>query len=174
VKVSRRPRGGTPARDVPRSYFLDTSAVAKLYMKEAGSSRLVRWVGDRTIGFSPLVQLYVSRMVIPETISAITRRRNERKVTSRGAVWLWNSVLSDFTQRRPRFQIIEPTEGIVLRAALLVATYGVRGYDAVQLASALSVQARLEDPASLVFVCSDGDLSDAAKAAGLTTADPAA
>ena len=142
-------------------------------MTEAGSRKLARWVGERTVGFFPSVRLYVSRMAIPETISAITRRRNERKVSSRGAFWLWNSVLSDFVGQNIPYVIIEPSEDIVLRAALLVAGYGLRGYDAVQLATALSVQMRLDDPASLVFVCSDGDLSKAAKAAGLTTADPA-
>jgi len=156
------------------TFFLDTSALAKLYMKEPGSRKLARWVGERTVGFFPFVRLYVSRMVIPETISAITRRRNERKVASRGVVWMWNSVLSDFVGGSSPYLIIEPSEDIVLRAALLVATHGLRGYDAVQLATALWVQMHLENPATLVFVCSDGDLSKAAKAAGLTTADPAA
>jgi predicted nucleic acid-binding protein len=162
-----------PRRTEQRTFFLDTSALAKLYMREPGSRKLARWVGERTVGFFPFVRLYVSRMVIPEAMSAITRRRNERKVESRGALWLWNSVLSDFVGRSTPFLIVEPTEDIVIRAALLVAAHGLRGYDAVQLASALSVQARLGDPAALVFVCSDGDLSKAAKAAGLTTADPA-
>lgn len=76
-------------------------------------------------------------------------------------------------RRMPFYQIIEPTEDIVLRAGLLVATHGLRGYDAVQLASALWLQMRLSDPDALVFVCSDTNLSRAAKAERLTVADPA-
>ena len=167
------PAGHTRTTGDPRRYFLDTSALAKLYMKEPGSQRLARWVGDRTRGFLPTVRLYVSRMVLPEAVSAITRGRGEQKVESKGAVALWSSVLSDFTGDALPYEIIEPTEEIVLRAALLVAAHRLRAYDAVHLALALWLQARLGDPASLVFVCSDGELSKAAKAAGLAAADPA-
>jgi hypothetical protein len=159
--------------DPLRRYFLDTSALAKLYMKEPGSQRLARWVGDRTQGFLPDVRLYVSRLVLPEAVSAITRGRQERKVTSRGAVSLWSSVLSDFSGDTLQYEIIEPSEDVVLRAALLVAAHRLRAYDAVHLASALWLHARLSDPASLVFICSDGDLTEAANAEGLATADPA-
>jgi predicted nucleic acid-binding protein len=155
----------------PRPYFLDTSALAKLYLKERGSRKLAGWVGHTT-GFSTSVRLYVSRMVLPEAISAITRRRNDRKVDPQSAVRIWNEIFNDFAGRTP-YEIVEPSEAIVLRAALLVATHGLRGYDAVQLASALWLQVRLSDPDALVFVCSDAGLSKAAKAERLTVADPA-
>jgi predicted nucleic acid-binding protein len=114
----------------------------------------------------------VARIVLPEAISAITQRRNERKVDRHGVLQLWSSVLADFSGTASRYEVVELTEAVVLRAALLAATHGLRGYDAVQLATALSVQMRLEDPAALVFVSSDGALTRAAKAAGLATADP--
>lgn len=167
----RRP-GRSREGSGPRLYFLDTSALAKLYMKEPGSRKLASWVGERTHGASPSVRLFVSRMVLPETISAITRRRNERKVDAFGALQLWNIVLSDFMGRDSRYEIIEPTEAVVLRAALLVAAHGLRGYDAVQLASALAIQVRLSDPDALVFVSADHSLSEAARAEGLAIADP--
>jgi predicted nucleic acid-binding protein len=166
--------GRARAAGASRLYFLDTSAFAKLYIREEGSWTLARWVGQRTVGFFPSVRLYVSRMVLPETVSAITRRRNDRKLRAPEAVRLWHYVFDDFMRRRPVYQIIEPTEDIVLRAALLVATHGLRGYDAVQLASALWLQVRLSDPDALVFVCSDTHLSAAARAERLAVADPLA
>jgi predicted nucleic acid-binding protein len=72
-----------------------------------------------------------------------------------------------------RYEIVEPREAVVLPAALLVAAHGLRGYDAVQLASALSIHVRLDDPDALVFVSADHSLSEAARAEGLATADPA-
>jgi hypothetical protein len=48
----------------------------------------------------------------------------------------------------------------------------VRGYDGLQLATALAVQMRMNDPAALVFVSADGKLNDAARAERLATADP--
>jgi len=154
-------------------YYLDSSALAKAYVREVGSRRLATWVGDRRSGFSPSARLYVSRLVFPETVSAITRRRNNRSLSREAVGGLWRALLADFMGDKPPYVIIDPTEVIIAHAAILVATYGMRGYDAVQLATALSIQVRLDDPASLVFVCSDGDLSRAAKAVGLATADPA-
>lgn len=153
---------------------MDTNAVAKLYMKEPGSRRLVSWVGHPATGFLPSVRVCVARIVLPEAISAITQRRNERKVERHGVLKLWSSVLADFSGTTSRYEVVELTEAVVLRAALLVATYGLRGYDAVQLASAISIQMGLDDPLRLLFVSSDGALTRAAKAAGLATADPTA
>jgi predicted nucleic acid-binding protein len=168
----QRPSVGARATDRPHPYFLDTSALAKLYMKEPGSQKLARWVGDRRRGFLPSVRLYVSRMVLPEAVSAITRRRNERKVASRGVLGLWSSVISDFVGDTLPYEIIEPTEAVALRAAFLVAAHGLRGYDAVQLASALWLYVRLDHPEALVFVCADNNLIEAARAEGLTAMNP--
>jgi hypothetical protein len=63
-------------------------------------------------------------------------------------------------------------EVIVGHAAFLVAKHGIRGDDAVHLPTALSVQVQLNDPTELVFVSADGNLSAAATAERLATADP--
>jgi predicted nucleic acid-binding protein len=153
----------------PRSYYLDTSALVKLYVREPGSRRMVAWVGDRRMSFLPDVQIYVSRLVFPETMSAITRRRNDRRAP-RAVGGLWSAVASDFLDSAPPYAIIDPTETIVGHAAFLMATHGLRGYDAVHLATALAVKARLSDP--LIFVSADGTLNEAATAERLVTADP--
>ena|SRR5215210_7665596 len=155
-------------------YYFDTSALVKLYVTERGSRRLRGWVGHRKLGLSPQVRIFVSRLVFPETMSAITRRRNDGTLSQQAASGLWTDVATDFMRGNPPYILVEPTQTIVGRAALLVPTHGIRGYDAVQLATALSVQMRLDDPATLLFVSSDSALTKAAKAAGLATADPAA
>jgi hypothetical protein len=69
----------------------------KLYVKEPGSRRLV----DRKLGFLPSVGVYVSRLVFPETMSAITRRRNDHKLSPTAATDLWGAVASDFMRDIP-------------------------------------------------------------------------
>ena len=56
----------------------------------------------------------------------------------------------------------------------LTQDHKLRGYDAVQLATALAADEALTvaDLSQLIFVAADGDLLTAANAEGLTTEDP--
>ncbi|HKP74361.1 MAG TPA: type II toxin-antitoxin system VapC family toxin [Longimicrobiaceae bacterium] len=158
--------------EIQRLCFLDTSAIAKLYIKEPGSRRLVNWVGHPALGFRSSVRVYVARTILPEAISAITRRRNDGRVDRRDVLRLWNSVFADFSRATTRYEVVELTEAVALRAAFLVAKHGLRGYDAVQLASALSLQIHRDPTQPLVFICADHNLSAAARAEGLDAANP--
>jgi uncharacterized protein len=69
--------------------------------------------------------------------------------------------------------MIPMRQDIVDRAILLTQSHRLRGYDAVQLATALSVQQILQiSGLSLTFVASDQDLLHAAQAEGLASDDP--
>jgi predicted nucleic acid-binding protein len=153
-------------------YYLDSSALAKLYIREPGSRRLAEWVGGRTETGARSVSVCISRLGFPETMSAITRRRNEGLLTPTEAMKLWNAVLSDFMGGARTYVVVDPTETIIGRAAILVANHGLRGYDAVHLASALRLQMDLRDGAQLVFVSADDRLNRAAAAERLSTANP--
>jgi predicted nucleic acid-binding protein len=169
------PNSRPPKRNRPHdatAYYLDTSALAKLYVKETGSRELSRWIGNRDRGFDPDVRLYTSRLTLPETISALTRKRINGTVPASEGGQLWLKVFRDFGQEPPVYEVIEPSFTVVGRAAFLVAQHGLRAYDAVQLASALWLQPRLDDPGALVFVSADKKLTSAAQAERLATADP--
>jgi hypothetical protein len=153
--------------------YLDSSALTKVYVREPGSRRLAAWIGDRDRGFDPAVRIVVSRLGLPETVSAITRRRNEGTLPAATALRLRNEVVLDFLQPVPPWTILNPVRRVVDRAAFLVMQHRLRGYDAVQLATALRLQMQVGDSAALVFVCSDNGLSKAARAERLTVADPA-
>ncbi len=62
----------------------------------------------------------------------------------------------------------------IREAALLAEKYFSRGYDAVQLATALRIEGerKLIGAASLVFVSADEDLNKAAQAEGLSVENP--
>lgn len=72
------------------------------------------------------------------------------------------------------YQIIEMTEQLVNRAMILAETYGLRGFDAVQLAGACEVQALCTESGipSLSFLSADRVLNAAAIAEGLLVDDP--
>ena len=72
------------------------------------------------------------------------------------------------------YQIVEVNESLVSRAMTLAERHTLRGYDAVQLAATLELQAvrtALSLPA-ITFVCADNQLNNAAGAEGLTTDNP--
>ncbi|MFN8496914.1 MAG: type II toxin-antitoxin system VapC family toxin [Anaerolineae bacterium] len=67
-----------------------------------------------------------------------------------------------------------PYQCVVDRAMELTQKHRLRGYDAVQLAAALDVQAtvRAAGPFTMTFLTADEDLSAAALAEGLTADNP--
>ena len=66
------------------------------------------------------------------------------------------------------------TEQLVNLAMTLAEGHGLRGYDSVQLAAALALQATREalDLSAVTFVCADDRLNAAAVAEGLSVENP--
>lgn len=62
----------------------------------------------------------------------------------------------------------------MVEASRLAETFALRGYDAVQLATALAAQNErvLNGLSPLVIVSADGELNDAARAEGFNVEDP--
>jgi len=147
-------------------YFLDSSGLVKRYVAEAGSG----WVQNLC---TPGNTIYISRITGAEVIAAIFRRLRMddlRPEDAQAVAWRFKD---DF---RRTYRVIKVTAGVVERAMDLAEALALRGYDAVQLATALELhQLRQEVSLSpLAFVSADGDLNEAAKAEGLLTDNPAA
>ncbi|HEX8243479.1 MAG TPA: type II toxin-antitoxin system VapC family toxin [Longimicrobium sp.] len=153
-------------------YYLDTSALAKLYLTEPGSRKLAKWFGRRVHGFHPSVELWVSRLGFPEAVSAIVRRRNAGALNPDAARRLWREVFNDFYLPQTPYAIIDPVLPVVHHAAFLVVGHGLRGYDAVHLATALRLQNTLALGRQVTFVSADKRLTQAAQAERLTAVDP--
>lgn len=152
-------------------YFLETSALAKVYIRERGTGR-VRAIVEEAIADPLLARIHVSRLAFPEAMSAIVRRWNQRTVPDVRAKRMRSQLYMDFTSPAFPFQVVEANRVIVDRGALLVAQHRLRAYDAVQLATALSVQPLVRPPDRVVFVCADAALTRAARAEQLPTTDP--
>jgi len=147
-------------------YFFDSSALVKLYAREIGSA-WVKAVADISAGN----QIYIANITEVEVASAVSRRLRENQITPTDARETIAKLREDFEQN---YNIFELGGALIAKAVLLVQAYPLRGYDAVQLATALLVNEErnyLNLP-SLIFICADVSLSNAAQAQGLTVDDP--
>jgi uncharacterized protein len=131
--------------------YVDTSAYVKRHVSEPGAD-IVRTVFE---GRDPLVS---SRLIEVETASALARRLRERKLSATAHDQLCARVHSDLE----RMILVEVHERIVTLASKLCREHGLRAYDAVHLASALSTARDLEEPVRVL--CADGPLAAACRA----------
>lgn len=97
----------------------------------------------------------------PEGWAALAAARQSGRLSGHG----YERSLADFEQLRMELAVIGIDEPLAERAGELAADLGLRGYDAVHLASALEL-----DADDTVLVTWDRDLSDAAVRSGLAVA----
>jgi predicted nucleic acid-binding protein len=144
-------------------YYLDTSALVKLYIRESGTDRLLQLAANANHRFVILSLAQV------EFHSAVRRRQRAGDIPDAMADGLLRSFASHLESKFLRQTINES----VLEAALrLIGLYPLRAYDAVQLAGCLifKASAGIEAP---VFVTADCDQLQAAEAEGLVALNPA-
>ena len=145
-------------------YYLDSSAIVKLYVAESGS----RWI--RQLTFNPDVTLYSSDLAIAEVAAAI-------------AILGRTGHLSRPQQEEALAEFYKHTTGLFLHIAVsrdtvrfaadLTQRFPLKGYDAVHLATALSLAEDLRTTGlSLTLVTGDEQIIRAAKSLELSTANP--
>jgi predicted nucleic acid-binding protein len=147
-------------------YFIDSSALAKRYVSETGTAWM-EVLTDPAAGNS----LYVARITLVELVSAISRRRKNGDLTPIAAAAALSDVRADFASD---YQVIEVTAALVAQAETLAEKHALRGYDAVQLAAAIQVNAAYgaAGQPAVTLVSADLELNGAAAAEGLGVDDP--
>ncbi len=144
---------------------MDSSCLVKRYVSEIGS----QWVLSFT---DPVAgnEIYTVCITGVEVISAVSRRKRDGTIVSADATMVIATLKNDLLNE---YQIIEVTDQLVNRAMTLAETYGLRGFDAVQLA-ACEVQALCiaSGIPPLSFLSADKMLNAAATAEGLSVDDP--
>jgi len=134
--------------------YLDTSALLKRYVREAGSEAFQHWwpsidlVG--TVGITRA-----------EMAAALARGKRLGWLGDAGARDAWEAFLEDWET----LVVIETSSSLVARAGELAWEYDLRGYDAVHLAGALVLGDILGPPVTLGTF--DGQLWEAGKKARL-------
>ena len=131
--------------------YLDTSALAKLYVIEAGSSEMKSVIEQSDSG------LFTSRVTYAETLSLLARLVRERRISRKAGLRQKEIFLRDWNA----LHIVEVTASSLASADRIIEQHGLRGFDAVHLCAALS----LGKPD---FACFDARLRKAAEAEGLT------
>jgi predicted nucleic acid-binding protein len=144
-------------------YYLETSALVKLYIREPGTERMLRLVSRANN--HRFVVLTLSRV---EFHSAIRRREREGDVETS----LAQRLLSRFDEHmETKFLKQVLNDSVLDLAASLVDRYPLRAYDAVQLAGCLMLRVGSgKDHPS--FVSSDERLIEVASAEGLQMMNP--
>ena len=145
------------------AYFLDASALVKAYTHEPGS----RWV-RQVLGRSA-TRAFISPLSGAEVLAAIARkeRLGELDLATRDRVAA--AFRKDY---RRRFAHTALTASVIEKAMALVLGHPLRGYDAVQLASALLLSPVSPQLRSLLFVSADSALLRVARRMGLATENP--
>ncbi len=145
------------------AYFFDSSGLVKRYAKETGS----KWVIN-LLKPSAKNTIILARITGVEVTSALTRRQYSTSPQITKSIYRFQR---DF---RKRYVKINLTPTLTEDAMRMAEKHKLRGYDAVQLASALEAnQNRLTlGLSAIVFVSADSELNTAANAESLTVENP--
>ncbi|MGC9334929.1 MAG: type II toxin-antitoxin system VapC family toxin [Anaerolineae bacterium] len=147
-------------------YYLDTSALVKRYAREEGTA----WILSLT-DVTAEHDLYTVRMTGPEMIAALFRKARTGEISPDDASRSAESFRADW---RRQYQIGEVTALVADKAMELAEKHGLRGYDAVHLASAVVLQQMREarELPSLTFVSAGAQQRETAAVEGLPVEDP--
>jgi hypothetical protein len=144
-------------------FFLDTSALAKRYMNEAGSKWVRGWARP-----SAGNALMISDLAMVEMFSVIFRRQRMGTLSPNRA----SRIRSAFTRHlKTEYVGIAVDRAIFHGAQQLIRIYPLRTLDAIQLACALRA-ATLAPRKQMMFISSDINLLEAATSEGFPVDNP--
>jgi predicted nucleic acid-binding protein len=144
------------------AYFLDSSAIVKRYLREQGSA----YVSALPTSMEDLV--YIAQIAGVEVVAAIARQVLVKSISKRKAQIAIAQFRVDFTDR---FVVVSINHHLIESAMHLAETHALRAYDAVQLATVLTI-AKHGQGLAVTFVCADESLNGVARTMGLTIENP--
>lgn len=133
--------------------FLDSSALAKRYVREAGTDEVLAAMAD--------AHVVVSRLAAVEVASALAQLEREGGLAPEAAAQAAAALAADL----PQFYVVEIGAALGERATMLLRRHSLRALDALQLASVCEFATRLGAP--VAFYCYDARLAAAARHEGL-------
>jgi predicted nucleic acid-binding protein len=135
--------------------YLDASALVKRYVAEAGSTEVSRLISEaEAVGTAVISRAEVS--------AALAKAVRVKSVSTNAG----RSALQTFTADWDNLIRLQLTEVLVARAAALAWEHGLRGYDAVHLATALFWHETLDEAVTVATY--DRELWKGAKTSGLS------
>ena len=143
------------------SYYFDTSALIKLYIREEGTGAVLDVAESLADD-----HLIILDLTLLESRSAIRRREREGDILGSAA----NQILERIEWDGSSSFLVQPAASVIEEAARLLDSHPLRTMDALQLGGCLTI--RHSTPPPLTFVCADTRLCDAAGMEGLATLNP--
>ena len=148
-------------------YYLDASALVKRYADEVGSP-WVRQITDRATQHSILL----AEITLAEVATALAAKHRAPRGISQEQR---DRALSRFLQDCDEHFLLLPVDLPVIDCAVaLTRSHRLRGYNSVQLATALVTSDTLQEQnlSAPIFIASDSDLLSAATAESLPVENP--
>jgi predicted nucleic acid-binding protein len=134
--------------------YLDASALVKRYVAEAGSAEVAGLIAE-SAGVGTAI---ISRAEVAAALAKAVRMKLLSRAEAASALQVFRADWENLIR-------LQLTEVLISRAEALAWEHGLRGYDAVHLASAVFWQDMLGEPVTVASY--DRQLRAAAKSAGL-------
>ena len=149
----------------PVTSYLDSSALVKRYLVETGTPWVQAWCDD------PAETIAVAEIGLVEIAAAFAGKLRGAYITP---AQYQGARIDLTTDAQDEYVLVTISRAVVDEAIELTARHRLRGYDAVHLACALTLNRALvaRQLAPLVFVSADEDLLEAAAAEGIPTENP--
>ncbi len=147
-------------------YFFDSSALVKYYVSEPGT----QWVRN-LVDAQPPNEISIAHVTGAEIVAALTRRMRMGLTTATDGA---KAIGAFNTHFQTKYHVVIAGLVTVERALILAEKHGLRGYDAIQLATALTLEDEMTGygVGPLTLIAADNQLNQAAQAKGLLTDDP--
>jgi predicted nucleic acid-binding protein len=142
-----------------KRYFLDTSALVKIYHREGGSDFCLELYSNHS-------HIIISELARVELHSAVYRKQCEKQLNVKAL----NAVLKMFKQDcEIRYEVLQIASLVYDEACNLLSryaiTHGLRTLDSLQLAAFQNYCEKSQD----CFVCADKKLSEVVECEGIQT-----
>ncbi len=143
-------------------YFIESSALVKLFVAERGSEHLISLIEPLTSA-----QKLVSALALMEVYAAVRRRERAGGMDAESAAIVLEQLVAEFAQMTE-----QPLSSTVTDKAMqLLDRHELRPVESIQLASCVTARA-LSGVTDFIFVTTNAALLKAARAEGLQTLNP--
>jgi len=144
-------------------YYLETSALVKLYVREMGTERLLALATS-----APANRFAILSLAQVEFRAAVRRRQRSGEISPSEV----DELIESFRHHSEGLFLVQTfSESLLDVACALIDAYALRGYDSMQLAGYLMLRS-VSGPEEPIFVCSDKALLSAAQNEGCAVLNP--